>query len=108
MHRRAHAERAGEIAQHVDALEALHRLVHRGLDALGIEQIRRQEKLSIAVLEGSALQIDQRKAGASLGDSGGDCAAEVAGSAGDHDGSNTFTHWMPPGACWRDSDRCRA
>jgi hypothetical protein len=43
VHGGAHAEAARDIAQHIDALEALHRLIERCLHAPGVEEIGRNE-----------------------------------------------------------------
>src|SRR6185503_12637234 len=82
VHRRAHAESAREIAQHVDAAEALADLVHGRLHALSIEQIRLDEH----PLTAWRPDVQQRQVLAR--ECRGDCLSQVARRAGQHHGAH--------------------
>ena len=89
VHRRAHAEASGEVAQHVDALEALHRLSGRGIQFFLALEVGRQQKLPHILGVESAReaflpQIHERQVGPEVGKGLGYGASEITGCARDH------------------------
>ena len=93
VHRRPHAERAGDVAQDVDASEALERLVRGALHAVRIPQVGLDEDVVIGF---RFLSIEQHQARAELIERLRHRAAEVAGGARHHDRALVEPHLPLP------------
>jgi hypothetical protein len=111
VHRLAHAKAAGDVAQHVDAAEPRQRLLHHGLHLRRVEQVARREQPRGAFSAEGTLQqrrvaVDQHQCRALGLEGRGQCAAQMAGGAGDE--HTTRGHVSGCLAGWPHNARCRA
>src|SRR5262249_29117196 len=107
VHRRAHAEAAGDVAQDVDAAEALERFSDGRAHALSVEQVHFQKHLVGAVLQVASPQVEKRQRGAELGERAGHGTPEISGRASNDDGTVSERH-LHPLSLWYAASMTRA